>query len=58
MGTARHSRHHNTFPTTYGTQSITSTEDEKAASEAAFHFFLNKEIVFVYVDLGHPLRLR
>jgi len=58
MGTACHCGHHNTFPAAFRTQSITSTEDEKAASEAAFHFFLNKEIVFVYVDLGHPLRLR
>ena len=39
MGTASRCGHHNTFPAAFRTQSITSIEIEKAASEAAFQFF-------------------
>jgi len=39
MGTACHSGHHNTFPAAFRTQSITATEIEKAALEAAFQIF-------------------
>jgi len=40
MGTACHSRHYSIGPAAFRTQSITSTEDVKAASEAALQVFL------------------
>jgi hypothetical protein len=48
MGTACRSRHHNTFPAAFRTQSITSTEDEKAELEVAFQFFFATIKVIVY----------
>jgi hypothetical protein len=48
MGIACYSRHHNTFPAALRTQSITSTEIEKAASEAAFQIFFATIHVIVY----------
>jgi len=45
LGTACHSRHHNTFPIAFRTQSITLTEDVKAASEAAPSFFCNHKVL-------------
>ena len=57
MGTARHRHHHNTFPTTYRTQSITSTKDVYAAPDAASQLFCKQRIAFVFGRLGHSPRL-
>jgi hypothetical protein len=43
MVIASHSRHHNTFPTAYGTQSITATKNMKAAPKAAAQLFLKQK---------------
>jgi hypothetical protein len=57
MGTARHCGHHNTFPAAFRTQSITATKEYKQRQKLLPNFFFeNKEIAFIYVDLGHLLR--
>jgi len=57
MGTARHSRHHNTFPTTYGTQRITATKNVQAAPEAASQLFCKQRNRTCLGRLGHSPRL-